>query len=260
MPVNPNLVPTPVTDKNGVSTVRHMKPAQSASAASAALPPVMLPPSPQPVRVDLLTHLYGVFSDFHDHDEHDLDEITSNIKSLDIETLKLLGPFVHNGGDTPDFWRVQSAIEWMDDYSGGDEVFLRELLTYTDVFSEGSESEFVTEAIMKMHACSELPHMKDYSTATGEVRAEVERVLRLTEAAYSGPVIETTVMKNGQEFTSRSVPESVVLGERMRALMAENPDRLSEIYAIIDERDVEDPDLISSILFAYNRALKEGHL
>jgi hypothetical protein len=249
MPANPNLVPTPVTDKNGVSTVRHMKPVQSASTALRSLPAVTAPPSPQPVRSDFLTHLYGVFSEYHDHDEHDLDEITANIKSLDIETLKLLGPFVTKGSDTPDFWRVRLAIEWMDDYSGGDEVFLRELLSYTDVFKEGTEEEFVTEAIMKMHACSELPHMDDYSTATGEDRVEVERVLRLTEAVYCEPLLEGSYP-----------PEAVILGERMRALMAENPDRLSEIYTIMHERDFEDPDLISSILFADNRALKEGHL
>lgn len=94
-----HLIPTPITDKNGVTTIRHMKPDASASSKPSSIPPVSLAanvqePAYKEGSVEHLTELiYGEYSP-------DALKLVEFMYDDDRETIPLAIRFLTTGGET----------------------------------------------------------------------------------------------------------------------------------------------------------------
>ena len=229
-----SLVQKVITDKNGVTTSRWVKPDSGDQTPTRQLPPITpLAPAPVPLglvpRTTLLTGLYSAFSEHSDPDT----EVTPVLKNLDTETLRIISGHLirENGEADPNL--TFFASEWVAAHCD-DEAYLRELFVYYDAFEEDTCGTFREDAVMKLHSCAEIPSMDDYSSADDETKARIFELIASAERVYD---------------TEPDAPEqNIILGERMRKMMSDNPDQLDRIVQIMSERNTEDPDLIASII------------
>lgn len=244
-----NLVPQVITDKNGVTTTRWVKPTGNSSVAQSALrslPPISVVPQLQSVsRVGLLGGLYKAFSEHGDYEEWDIDEITSTLKGLDDHSLRLITTFVQKDGQIDDA-RVTDMADLLVTY-GVRPPYLNELITYRDSFSNGTDQDFREEAVQKLHQCAEIPEMDDYSLADEETQAEIRRLLKSAEKFYA-------------EYYDPDDNQNIIIGEGMRKFIADNPDQLDRIDEIMIERQTEDPEVVNSILNSQTPSISSGIL
>lgn len=247
-----NLVPQVITDKNGVTTTRWVKPTGNSSVAQSALralPPISTEPQLQHVsRVSLLGALYKAFSEYgeyEDWEEADLDGITAKLKGLDDHSLRLITNFIQKDNQIVHA-KVTEIVDLVDTY-GVRPPYLNELLAYYDTFSNGVSQEFKEEAVEKLHKCVEIPTMTDYSLADADTQSEIRRLLKSAENHYA-------------EYYDPDDNQNIIIGEGMRKFIADNPDQLDRIDEIMIERQTEDPEVVNSILNSQTPSISSGIL
>jgi hypothetical protein len=247
-----NLVPQVITDKNGVTTTRWVKPTGNSSVAQSALrslPPIPAVPQLQHVsRVSLLGGLYKAFSEYGEYENWenlDFDGITAKLKGMDDHSLRLVTNFIQKDNQIAHA-KVTEMVDLLDTYAD-QPTYLNELLTYHDAFSNGTDQQFREEAVQKLHKCAEIPKMNDYSLAKAETQAEIRRLLKSAEDHYA-------------EYYEPDDNQNIILGEGMRKFIADNPDQLDRIDEIMIERQTEDPEVVNSKLNSETPSISSGIL
>lgn len=246
--MNPNLVLTPVVDKNGVSTTRWAKPATASQTPAKSIPPVPSAVPQRPSRVELLESLSEAIAEHGDHEEFDTDETLGCLKLVSSDhALWLLGEFIQKDGEINDE-RVTLAADILYNYHLAPEK-LNPILFYFDVFEERWDTRFNEDAVLKLPMCTEVPAMEDYSLADEDTQHEIRRLLKSAESYYA------------DGYQPANPEHNIILGEELRSLIESSPeeDRV-RIKAIMTERSTEDVELIKDIMNADSPALSSGML
>lgn len=240
--MNKNLVPKVITDKNGVTTTRWVKPEKAASSVS-DIPPVS-PNQATPAATD--AHLVESLVDwFKECDEYsiDVEAVVKAIPTYGNDTLELLSAEMLRGTEGRD-----TAALWISLYSD-QETYLRELFTYRDAFDPSTDYSFIEEAVHYLHEYDELPKMKDYSKADEDLKQKIYDVLAVTESAIA------------EDYEASREGNDPILPADLRQLVMDRPydlDRINEI--ILENPGVRSGEQIAMMLDSDAPAVRDGIL
>jgi hypothetical protein len=236
-----NLVLKPVTDKNGVTTSRWVKPERT-NTTSGSIPSVKLD-KPVVTNSELLCKKLSDDFGTLDSSSFHVRRIQSALKHYDMGTLKLISEDIAKDPEE----RLGRAAQWITQYS--EEVtYLRELFTYCDAFDPSTDYSFVEDAIGGMKHYRSMPLMQDYSEADPELQQTLRNVLNVTE----------TLLAEDHAQQKGSFP--VAMPENMYVLVAQRPEDLDRINDIILDHGVGDGEQIALMLDSSTPQLIDGIL
>jgi hypothetical protein len=238
--MNNNLVPKVITDKNGVTTTRWVKP-EHKSTGKDSIPPVKQPQrqvSIDAVREDVLSRFRAC-----NPQEINVDGILQKVSTMEESTLRIVHAVLDKGGpDDP-----ERAGSWIDIYDS--ERYLRELFTYYDAFDPETDYSFVEEAIHYLHEYEVLPNDEDYSRSAPEVQDTIRNLLNVTETLLS------------DEYEEGRDGNDPILPVPLQRLVVERPEDLDRINDIIlDNPGLGDADRIALMLEADAPSMRGGIL
>lgn len=242
-----NLVAKVMTDKNGVTTKRWVKPFDQSSKKTNLPAPTTMGSG----RRLLVDQLAEAFKEFRYGKER------GNYDDLEEDTLNLI---LREHAREP----MRSSIinHWLERHAGN-ESMVRELNTFAYVFDRDSDSDFIESTMNDLRQYDELPDMHDYSKADLELQGFIAGLLKITEALYSdiwnngygddgGPV--TIVFEN-----PTNVP-TMIDDPDLQRLIFDHPDKVHLICKVITDRGTKDPEAIREVIMSDALALGEGVL
>lgn len=238
--MNKNLVPKVITDKNGVTTTRWVKPDKVV--ASSAIPQVS-PAAPASSSHDYMVD--DLLNWFSKCDEYsiDVERVNKSVPTFSDETLKLIVDDMHKGYEARD-----TAALWISLYSEN-ETYLRELFTYRDAFDPSTDYSFVEEAVHYIHQWDELPDDDDYSRADEELKQKIYDVLAVTETMIA------------EDYEMKREGNDPILPADLRKLVMDRPDDLDRINEIIlNNPGVRNGEQIAMMLDSDAPAVRDGIL
>lgn len=251
---NGTLIQTPITDKNGVTSLRWVKPASMAGQSASAIPsPVAAPqsaPENDPLRQDRI----------------DAAARSCGIYALDSSVLETFSD------------RVLSDIAFVGRHSARRETFLRHSILqsederfiddYVNLAHELEKRSGVTPHVVTayLRAIEDYPFIEP--TVPGEPYPEKrrEQCLALIEAADRLEEMETVgvlpIRSSVQQRTTKGdgVNSIHLTDPELAQLIAQRPDDLNRILEIISERGSTDPQTIQSVLDYSVPAVSDGLL
>lgn len=235
-----NLVPKVITDKNGVTTTRWVKPNKAVS--SSAIPQVS-PTAPAPSsHAHMVDELLDWFSKC---DEYSLDvkRVNKAVPTFSNETLELIVADTRKDDGARD-----TAALWISLYSEN-ETYLRELFAYRDAFDPSTDYSFVEEAVHYLHQWDELPDDDDYSRADEDLKQKIYDVLAVTESVIA------------EDYEMKREGNDPILPADLRKLVMDRPDDLDRINEIIlNNPGVRSGEQIAMMLDSDSPAIANGIL
>lgn len=236
-----NLVLKPVTDKNGVTTSRWVKPEQT-SAASSSIPPVALRNQTVATVEEMREKLVADVGKLDSGSFH-VRRVQSALSHYDERTLKIISDDIAKDPEE----RLERAAQWITQYSE-EEIYLRELFTYCDAFDPSTDYSFVEDAIGGMKHYRTMPLMQDYSEANPELQQTIRNVLNVTETLLA------------EDHVQQKVSFPVKMSENMYALVSQRPEDLDRINDIILDHGVGDGEQIALMMDSSTPQLIDGIL
>lgn len=239
--MNNNLVPKVLTDKNGVVTTRMVNPVASGR-TEMRIPDVTITPRMKD-RHETCSFIRERLANIPE-DELDVHGLMRGVQYFKDSTLELMAKNLEGASDD----RTLIIAQWTD-FNLSNEIFLREVLTFNDVFDEGADGGFMEEAVTFIHQYDELPKEEDYSEASEECKELIRRLMRVAEAVYS------------ERYDMGAADCTPRLEESLRKLVAERPDDLDRILDVIKTRKLDNGDRVRLFLDTDSpEAIAEGIL
>lgn len=233
---NSNLVPKVITDKNGVTTTRWVKPDKTTSPSLAMVPSASVTPSVSPAEREKMIKFLSFHFGNCDPGAVNAGKALEMTPKFEDDTLAAITASL---GDHPED-DIETAVVWIELY-GNQEPYLREIFTYRDAFDPATDYSFVEEAIYYLEECGDLPPMDDYSKATGQLQQTIRNLLNATETMIS------------EDYERQREGNDPILPADIRKLIIDRPDDFERISDIL----VENPDIYSAdriILMLENEA------
>lgn len=238
---NKNLVPKVITDKNGVTTTRWVKPDKSVPASAIPqMSPVATPTaSSRDLMVDELLKWFGECDEY----SIDVEKVLKAIPKYGNDTLELISADMQNGAEARDI-----AALWISLYSD-QETYIRELFAYRAAFDPSTDYSFVEEAVHYLHQWDELPDDDDYSKADEELKQKIYDVLGVTETAIA------------EDYEMAREGNDPILPADLRRLIMDRPDDLDRINEIMmNNPGVRSGEQIAMMLDSDSPAIANGIL
>lgn len=220
------LVPKIITDKNGVTTTRWVRPESQTGPSTDLIPHASVAPKvSSEERRKMVKNLTYQIGNGCRPEMVNVEGALTAIPKFENATLSALTSYF---GDAPGDLLDKAAI-WIDLYSGQEPLF-REILTYHNAFDPITEDSFVEESIYYLRNCGDLPPMEDYSQATGQLQQTIRNLLSATETMI------------GEDYENQREGNDPILPADMRKLIIDRPDDFERISDIL----VENPDIYSA--------------
>lgn len=243
-----HLIPTPIVDKNGNTTVRYMKPSTSGGTASGPIPAPVTKSAFPPIAQ--LTNRISEALGFNKLRQYD--KVRATLETYPDELIKDLLK------DDPKSQTWTTLAHLMADKASATEV--REVRCFYPHLST-TRTHDARMYVRSLHNYPQLPRLKDYSTADERTLEQCKAILTVTE-----------MMDDDEFFNDRarlpilfrknmdSEDISVIDEPKIIELIMERPEQAKPIGEIIITRRTRDAELIKELLDHETPALAEGIL
>lgn len=267
-----NLIPTPRTDKNGVTSIRHMRPETASKSLPVSLPaPIAFHAASTPMsREAVIKALEESVEAAHDSAMlhyaacADVQVLQNSLKKLDDHVARAFYDYItENPASGRDGVLISVLNRHMDSGKAGDIVFVArnfpvedEIDLVWDDFSYSTDlfntAEKYVNGLRSVNAEHKAP--KDILKASAEEQSQLTALIRVTMT-----VCDVGRKTQGIKKDQRSY-ETVLEDANLITLALERHEEVDSIVSIIRERKAFDAATVSAVLDAGVSVLRNGAL
>lgn len=284
--MNPNLVPTLIVNKNGVTTTVHKKPTGSAN-TSAVLP---LPVAPalhtssltDTQRSELISQIHDCAGILHEGFSYAIGKPYKDIirdlmftypdNAVTAVHDYLMLDLSHDREEYNNRFGFLIMLTMLMHRETGNTV--HEYLTFkTALPLTAGEPEYGTEIIRGLHSYNQLPVMDNYADSDQDTKRRIAALLSVTEtlfAQYKEHHRQVIVAANGKNYPLviptplefglplEEKPEVRLIGDSLIELIIEQPENADAISRHIIEEGINDGVLLREIFDSSTPSLRDG--